>query len=328
MDFVKTNAEDLDEDLGDAGYNSAIQAFNNIQVFRFSKNIQKDGVMSRYRGNPIFPDGSVMSGQIRDGDVYVCAVVWGNGSYPNAHPLFKLDASVLLSLDEDIRRDVVNALFETNREYYEKQFREKIRDELFQTISEEVASRYEDQMNLKDAQIRDLEIRLDQSNRIIEDSKKIISTEDTIELTSEPVMQSVQQMQMPLQASVQNMQAPVPVNRLSHRPHSSAPGLPSVRLTDNPMQAHDGRRYHITRISSCRIRCPDFTNGKYFVHICPSGKFMVIRPHEYGDVSCVNCEMTIYMLDQIVKTWEPFEEYELPVAEYNARYDGVIVYLE
>ncbi len=44
----------------------------------------------------------------------------------------------------------------------------------------------------------------------------------------------------------------------------------------------------VRRITADTISCPLFTSHKYFVHVSRNLKKMVIKPHDYGTVVCVN----------------------------------------
>ena len=66
-----------------------------------------------------------------------------------------------------------------------------------------------------------------------------------------------------------------------------------------------------------------FADGKYFVHINLSGKFLFIRPNGYANVIATNHRMVLRGLGVMAK----FTERTQLIAEYNSKYDGLLVYL-
>ncbi len=81
-------------------------------------------------------------------------------------------------------------------------------------------------------------------------------------------------------------------------------------------------RIVVKRVSPDMISSPFFTHHKYFVHISHDLKTLVIQPHDYGTVICINNVLLLSGLGKI----SPFrEETELP-SEYVPD-KGLIVHL-
>ena len=71
------------------------------------------------------------------------------------------------------------------------------------------------------------------------------------------------------------------------------------------------------------IYSESFIDGKYFVHINPSKRFIVVRRHDYGSAICINKRIRLDGLG----TYSGFIGKCQLMAEYSARYDKMLTYL-
>ena len=89
-----------------------------------------------------------------------------------------------------------------------------------------------------------------------------------------------------------------------------------------PVEDVIGPMIRVTRVSPDMLRSPFFTGHRYFVHVSYDLKTMVIRPHDYGTVICINNTLLISGLGTISSYTK---ETDLP-SEYSPE-KGLIVHL-
>ena len=105
--------------------------------------------------------------------------------------------------------------------------------------------------------------------------------------------------------------------------HCMAPGIPEMRYVDVPGMTKVNHHFVIERVAPETLRCEGFPDGKYFVHISPKKNILVIRKHEFGSALCIDQRIRLEGLGEL----SPFTEKVRLVAEYNQKYDGILVYL-
>ena len=109
-----------------------------------------------------------------------------------------------------------------------------------------------------------------------------------------------------------------------NNPLQSIPGLPEMRVLEGaPRSDQPPRKFLVERVGPRTIYCESFTDGKYFVHINMSKKFLVIRPNSYGQALCINHRIVLSGLDDL----SSYVVAKQLMAEWNSRYDGLLVYL-
>ncbi len=82
-------------------------------------------------------------------------------------------------------------------------------------------------------------------------------------------------------------------------------------------------RLYGERVSKETIRCNDLVDGKYFVHVNPSKRFLIIRRHDYGSAICLNGRIRL----RRISVYSSFNRPCRFIEEYNARYNRMLVYL-
>ena len=121
------------------------------------------------------------------------------------------------------------------------------------------------------------------------------------------------------------VQAPVeefnPV--IGRRTMVSAPGMPEVRVSDQPQNRVSSVKYSVERLSEETIYSESFIDGKYFVHINPSKRFIVVRKHDNGSAIFINKRIRLDGLG----SYSGFSGKCQLMAEYSSRYDGLLIYL-
>ena len=78
------------------------------------------------------------------------------------------------------------------------------------------------------------------------------------------------------------------------------------------------------RVDPRALFSESFDDGKYFVHVTPNRKQMLIRRHDEGEVFCVNHQLMIQDLERL----SAFETEKELKAEYSSKYDGILVHLD
>ncbi|MBR2254879.1 MAG: hypothetical protein IJ856_03555, partial [Candidatus Methanomethylophilaceae archaeon] len=95
-------------------------------------------------------------------------------------------------------------------------------------------------------------------------------------------------------------------------------GVPQIKRVEPVTQ-----RFEVERIGPDTIRSPSFTDNRYFVHISPDYKLLVIRPNEDGNVYCLNKTIRLKDLGLV----SGFTARKFLVAEYSPLYEGLLVRL-
>lgn len=287
-----------------------------LKVLRFGMDQMNKNVVSRIDGTIVFVHPTYDGDTVRVGDVWLCAVERRATVY-NATPLIKITSSILMGLSDEMREGIVDALYRLHGDEYVRQFAVKYKDEIYRKAVAEANEK-------NDAVVKELKQTISELKDQLEKSRFVIDRnadeDDEIELSSEVPEQ--------VQSSVQVSAAPVPVQSQEQLPPymasqcvCPAPGMPEVRMTDRPFVGGNLPRYRVTRVAAETIYSESFVDGKYFVHINPSCKFIVIKKHDYGSALCTEHRIRLDGLDEYI----PFDGRKELMAEYSKRYDGMIV---
>jgi len=85
-----------------------------------------------------------------------------------------------------------------------------------------------------------------------------------------------------------------------------------------PMTAVSVRRDGPDSISS-----DSFDKSRYFVHLSADHRVIIVRPHNEGDVVCMDNTIVLAGLSLVSTFNGPYEM----VSEYNYSYGGILIYL-
>ena len=299
-----------------------------LRVLSFYRDRKKTDVVSDIDGKIVFIVWNHKD-RVAEGDAWLCSVT-DIGTVYNAVPMLKITAATAMDLSENVRSGIIDALWEKNKASYEKKFSETYREKVYAKAMEESESRHKDIIDTLQREKNRLQSQLDKSRYII-DSRNTEDAEFEEEeiLLGAPAEPMVADIDDDEEISLSPAPAPVAVQekappmRFVH-PIPITPGLPEMRVLDNPPQTDQvHRQFIVERLDARTLYCDSFADGKYFVHINMSKRFLIIRPNSNGYAFCVNRRIILDGLEDLSSFVGP----KRLMAEWNERYDGLLVYL-
>lgn len=328
MSERKTDLIDLQMEFGDAFAEAGMtredldRQVRKLRVLRFALDVKKTNVVSRLDGKIVFVD-RFYDGTVAVGDVWLCLVEDAPTVY-YAVPLKKISAATVMELDDRLREDIVAHMWEINKRTYVRIFEEKYREDLYAKATDEANAKNSEVIRNLREQVSELEKQVEQSKIVIE-SRLVPSAEDEIELSSDDVPSVAACAAVPIAPLVPDgPSASTSPPIAPPRPCNRVPGIPEIRRSDAiPGAEPVSQKYDVERLDENTLYSDSFADGKYFVHINLSGKFLVIRPNGYANVIATNRRIAIAGLGAMSK----FTERGRLIAEYSARYNGLLVYL-
>jgi len=297
----------------------------NYHILVFKKNPKKDGLMTMQLGRITFLDWSYSGEPIEPGDHVLCTVK-EDFDHNVATPVMKITPSVLMSFSNEIRDAIVKALWDKNKKDYEGHFEKIYKSEVYEQAKDDAEKANEAKLQELNEEIEKLKTQLSAARYAMSqasfdiDSGRVES--DEIELSSEP----------PKEKSTDRPKDTVSFlssNRDSERPRRyDAPDRREevfrYRMwSDSIMPLHYGMP-EVKRIAPRALFSEDFDDGRYFVHVSPNKKTMLIRKHEEGEIFCVNHQIMIQDLERLY----PFSEMKELKAEISSKYGGILVHLD
>ena len=206
----------------------------------------------------------------------------------------------------------------------ESDFAERYKDEIYDAAIRQARSELEGKIRGLEDKVSELEIQAEQ-NRIM--SQNAAVTEDRpmmIELGSDDESVSTIELgsvtvEIGEQPAAYVPPAP-PAIPSAYR--NSTPGIPEIRVPEKTPSVKN-MVFSVERTGEETLYSESFTDAKYFVHISPDCNLLVIRPNEFGKVFCMNRRLRLKGLNKLSAFTGP----KRLVAEYNERYEGMIVYL-
>lgn len=322
MDFVDWQ-RDMKSSIGEGFTDGDVQSvIKRLHVLRFHIDRKGENIVSEINGTIVFVDRGYVGERVVEGDVWLCSAEFRNTVY-YAMPLKKITSSMIMGLSDDIRESIIDSLWKSNRPEFAKVFAERYKDEMYDRARKEVQDADSTIIKSLQDRIADLEKQVEHS-RIVIGQKSTDRAEDWIAVTSDEVEEGeLEIIQAPVAAPQERPVQERPQQYWAGTPVQSAPGMPEMRYMEQGQTPVQPRGFRVERVSEETIRCDDFADGKYFVHINPSKRFLVIRRHDYGSAICVNGRIRLEGLG----AYSSFDGPRQLMAEYNARYDGVLVYL-
>ncbi len=287
-----------------------------LRILRFGLDKKRVNIVSSIEGTIVFVDRDY-AGTVQTDDVWLCSVTESGNVY-YAVPLKKFTSATFAEFDERLRAEVEEHIWEANRPALQKAFAEKYRKEIYEKAVEEANSKNSEIIRSLRDRVAELEKQAEQSRIVIESGSR--PEDEGIELSSE---------EMPEPAAVPVQEVPeqeeIPPRILTGGGYlPRVPGIPEIRAADGTQTSGSaGRKYYVERLDERTLYSDAFADGKYFVHVNRSGKFLVIRPNGYANVIATNRRMVIEGLNVMAR----FTGRKSLVAEYSSRYDGLLVYL-
>ena len=113
------------------------------------------------------------------------------------------------------------------------------------------------------------------------------------------------------------------INSLSQKPTAAATDATSVQ-DSGPTQSIP-QEISVNRDGPDKISSAYFTSHKYFVHLCPDTKIIILRPNDkLGNAVCIDNAITLKGLSSN----SPYNGPRPMVATYNQKYGGIQVHLD
>lgn len=204
-------------------------------------------------------------------------------SYYFAKGVRRLDASFLLELKREQMEDMAEVIWKEHRGKVEPILEEKYKEVTKRAISEKVAEACEE----KDREIGELYTRIvDLEGRDAENRQIIASLEERARVAG-------------------------------NRPREPWSGIAAEMEPLHP------EKMTVERIGPDEIYSEAFNRTRYFVHISSDYRVLVVRPHDSGDVVCMDNRIVLNGLSMV----SPFSGHAPLLSEYSPRYGGIQVYL-
>ena len=262
--------------------------------------------------------------EVAIGDTWICTLAPGyNCSY--ATPLFKITLNDILNFNEQLRENVLGTIWRKHGNDIKAYYENRINAELQNKIAEELKADYQDSLERINKEKDDLENELRQTRFQLENQRNpvAVAADDYITLRSDDspagtVAAPAGNEYVTLSSSDTEMQPPQISSGIQPAPYPQR-GPPQIKRAEPVTQ-----KFEVERIGEDSLRSPSFTDNRYFVHISPDYKLLVIRPNEDGNVYCINKIIRLKDLGLVSGfTNTP----KFLVAEYSELYEGMLVRL-
>lgn len=286
--------------------------------------------MGKFRNTPAFVHWDYVM-PIELGESYLCIIRQYNSVY-YAYPLHKIDMSAVISVSPDLRAEIFDRLWKKNKKAFENEFESRYLKETEAAISERLRAEHIKEIEAKDEDIKNLreEIRSLRTQVIASEaaaSSRQLTSE--INLSSEEVVLTSDE--------ETNQTADASPNK-EHLASSEIFDPPSAntRMNDDlstasdpfdPMFRKKSTFQYTVRITSDTLYCDSFVSGeKYFVHVSPDLRKILVRPNEDGTVTCNNKGLRLLGLNMVYGSSNQQME-SMVIAEYSERYHGMLINL-
>ncbi len=233
--------------------------YSKCAVVRFDYD-SKGCVSGEYKGVIVYRDSSYES-TILPGDTWICSLKRNPGFKVNyfAKPLERVDASFVFSLMEEQREVIVDSIWDAHREEMMPMLEEKFKDvieERVKTAEEKIVK--EDRQTIDD--LKDVNAEL---------NTKLIENDVIIESLQTQIEELKKENKVLIEAGVKIKKE-------------------IVKQPEQPVEEHPPQEHTVVRISPDAIQSDLFTKSRYFVHMSPDQRMIVIRPSDKGNVICMN----------------------------------------
>ena len=267
---------------------SDMDRLKKVQVLTFFTSDEDGKVMARMPGGGIVfrhKDGGT---HINPGETWVCELL-ERGTTFFAIGVLKLDAKFFFDLRSDQVDVIADKIWEDNQSVLEPRFEEMYR------------KKAEDTLNTR---LLESKKREDEALATVEDLKAEIEATGT---RNKMVVVALEKELAELKESA--LRTPTP--ELDRTVVSGSPF--SIEMTPR-----------IRRVGADELYSEDFRHRHYFVHLSADRSMLTIRPHDRGNIVCLDNRITLCGLGLISPYGGPAD---MP-AEYNPKYGGYVVYLK
>ncbi|MDR1404922.1 MAG: hypothetical protein LBJ20_05105 [Candidatus Methanoplasma sp.] len=242
-------------------------------------------VVARYKGVPVFRHRDSEK-TISAGDTWICSLDMSRDTYYFAKGLQKIDASFMYELKRDQIEEIANAVWKEQKHVIEPLLEDKykkIMEEQLAQAVDDTRGKYEEQIGAMRDSIRQLEQRDAENKQIISSLQEQREAAKRMECT---------------------------INET----------VPGSDLANDFFAVKD---IQVRREGPDKISSQFFNRSRYFVHLSADHRLLTIKPHENGNVICINSTIVLAGLNLI----SPFEVSCDMISEYSPQYGGLKIYL-
>ena len=323
MDFQAWQASQKFEGEEDAE-EMAEEYSKKLHILTFGLDKKGTNIVAQLNGLIVFVDREFQY-EVGIGDTWICKTEPGfNCAY--ATPLIKITLNDILNFNEQLRENVLSILWRKHGSDLKAIFENRYKAELQGKIAEELKEEYEERLARATKEKDDLESELRQTRfqletqrftpRSQEEDFILLGSDDNSKGPDAGMYGSCDEISL---SSADVPRSPGIVNNMGVPQVQEAPrGPPQIKRAEPVTQ-----KFEVERIGEDTIRSPSFTDNRYFVHISPDYKLLVIRPNEDGNVYCINNSIRLKDLGLV----SSFTARKFLVAEYSELYEGMLVRL-
>ncbi|NLN72176.1 MAG: hypothetical protein GX137_05255 [Thermoplasmatales archaeon] len=252
-------------------------------ILSFERDVDSNNIFSKYGGRMVFRHKN-HEDRIFEGETWICSLVLKNNYY-FAKGLQRLDGSFMLELKREQMEDIADAVWNSQKDKIEPVLEEKYKEVMKKAVGEKVAEAVDE----KDSEIRDLNAQIEELEQRDSENRQIILS------LEEKVRKAESRPMVPLDAP-------------------AMPPSASLFRTD---------RAEVERIGPDELYSKDFNRTRYFVHISSDYRILLVRPHDSGDVICIDNKIVLNGLSMALQFSGPTQM----ISEYSPEYGGILIHL-
>ena len=265
-----------------------MERLKKVQVLTFFSSSVDGNVMARLPGGGVVFRHKDGGRHIDAGETWVCELL-ERGTTFFAIGMLKLDAKSFFDLRSDQVDVLAGIVWKENQSILEPRLEEMYRKKLEDTLNE---------------RLLESKKREDEALTVIEEQKIEI---EAINTRNKMVVAALEKELAELRESAQ---------------HAPTLELDRPTVTASPFSIELDPR--IRRVGADELYSEGFHHRNYFVHLSADRSMLTIRPHDRGNVVCLDHRITLSGLGLISTYGGPAD---MP-AEYNPKYGGYVVYLK
>lgn len=291
----------LEEEYGLEAREAAEAFAGDIYILTFQENRRGgDPVAHTPDGKTVFPDKFRGGDDIIPGDSWLCDVASKGGSTFFAAPLKRIDTALLMDLAADQMDRLVEVALRDHREALAPLLDEAVDKQADEVTRRRLAELQEAKETLEE-RLKDLEEQYDDAvQRVRHHEVEVRALRERLQDATDG-----QGAEADSEGPAQNGSPP--------REWTGIPGPTSFE--NGPVR--------VDRIGAEIVSSPAFVAERYYGHISPDRRRLFIKPHNNGNLPCVNGRIHIPGLERVV----PFSGQARFVGSYDPRHGGWFVKL-
>lgn len=262
-----------------------------LHVLRFMENRRGgDPIALAHDGRPVFPDKYRGGDDVLPGETWLCDVTAKNETTRFAAPVWRIDRDILSDLSALHQRRIAEALVEDAADVLKPLLRE---------IAADGGIQMEDDTGRLVAELENLRGHVSELEEQYDDAAVRVRQQ---ELEIRTLRQQVQE------------RGNGPVDGST----GTAADAPAVGWLDLADTRSDEL---VVRLNDDVLESRAFTADRYYGHVSPNSQVLFFKPHQNGNLPCVNGRLTVPQLSQVL----PYEDAQEYTAKYDARHGGWFV---